>query len=231
MRRWLCALTCAAALAPSWAGAQSRADAPPRVAILPVVVHSAASDPSYLSDGLADMLAARLEQLGGMRVVREDDAGAATTRLAQALEHATALQADYVVFGSFTQFGDGASLDLQCAPVRGRDPAAARTLFVQSGAIGDIIPKLDDLADKIAYVVLGDARGKAAVAERGRDAAPIRDLLTRIDALERIVYGKSAAPALEEPAAEPETGAESEAEGAGAPARSSEAPSAATAGP
>src|SRR5262245_24954384 len=188
MRRWQYALVaCVAVLAPSWAGAT------PRVAILPVVVHSASPNPSYLSDGLADMLAARLEQLGGMRVVRDDGGEAATTRLDQAVARGGALKADYVVFGSFTQFGDGASLDLQCAPVQGPDPAAARTLFVQSGAIGEIIPKLDDVADKVAYYVLGETAAKSAVGERTRNAAPLKDLVGRIDALERAVYGKSSA--------------------------------------
>lgn len=190
MRWWQYALVaCVAALAPSWAGAT------PRVAILPVVVHSASPNPSYLSDGLADMLAARLEQLGGMRVVREDGDQTATTRLDQAVERGGALKADYVVFGSFTQFGDGASLDLQCAPVQSSDPAAARSLFVQSGAIGEIIPKLDDVADKVAYYVLGESAAKSAVGERTRNAAPLKDLVGRIDALERAVYGKGSAPA------------------------------------
>jgi TolB-like protein len=209
MRGWRYALVaCVAALAPSWA------DASPRVAILPVVVHSAAPDPSYLSDGLADMLAARLEQLGGMRVVRDDGSQAATTRLEQALERGGALKADYVVFGSFTQFGDGASLDLQCAPVQSADPAAARSLFVQSGAIGDIIPKLDDVADKVAYFVLGESAAKTAVGERTRSAAPLRDLLGRLDALERAVYGKGSANAAPKPAEPPPKPANGEDEAA-----------------
>jgi TolB-like protein len=206
-------VACVALLAPVWAGAT------PRVAILPVVVHSAAPDPSYLSDGLADMLAARLEQLGGMRVVRDDGAQAATTRIEQAVSRGSALKADFVVFGSFTQFGDGASLDLQCAPVQSADPVTARSLFVQSGAIGEIIPKLDDVADKVAYFVLGEAAAKSAVGERTRNAAPLKDLVGRIDALERAVYGKSsaaapkaAAPAAEPADAEPEEGEDPEAE-------------------
>jgi len=203
----LCA--CVALLAAGLASAE------PRVAILPVVVHSGAADPGYLSEGFSDMLAARLEQLGGMRVVREDDARAATTRLSDALERGRALEADYVVFGSFTQFGDGASLDVQCAPVRDPDAAKSRTLFVQSGAIGEIIPKLDDLADKIAFYVLGDAQAKAAVAGRAGNAAPIRDLIQRLEALERTVYGKAPAarPAAEAaPVEAPEAPAEEPAE-------------------
>src|SRR5262245_16188991 len=204
-RRFRALLVCAAALLPCWAGA-----AEPKVAILPVVVHSGSANAGYPSDGLSDMLAARLEQLGSMRVVREEGAAKATTRLPQALERAKALGADYVVFGSFTQFGDGASLDLQCAPVVGPDPEDSRTLFIQSGAIGDIIPKLDDRADKIAYYVLGDVGGKAAVASRAGGATPIRDVLRRIEELERSVYGKSTAPVAAPTAAPDESEATEE---------------------
>ena len=116
-RRLRTLLACAVAFAPCWA-----ASAEPRVAILPVLVHSGSPNSGYLADGLSDMLAARLEQLGSMRVVREEGASKATTRLSQAVERGKALGADFVVFGSFTQFGDGASLDLQCAPVAGADP-------------------------------------------------------------------------------------------------------------
>jgi hypothetical protein len=197
-RRLRTLLVCALALAPCFA-----AGADPRVAILPVLVHSGSPNSAYLADGVSDMLSARLEQLGGMSVVREEGSAKATTRLPQALERGKALGADFVVFGSFTQFGDGASLDLQCAPVAGSDPEAARTLFIQSGQIGELIPKLDDLADKIAYYVLGDAGGKSAVAGRSVGATPIRDLLRRIEELERQVYGKGGAPAVAAPAAAP----------------------------
>jgi TolB-like protein len=182
-------VACAALLVPGLAGGE------PRIAVLPVVVHSGASDSSYLSDGLSDMLSARLEQLGGMAVVREASDAKPPARIAQAVERGKALGADYVVFGSFTQFGDGASLDLQCAPVRAADPEAVRSLFVQSGAIGDIIPKLDDVVDKIAYFVLGDAAGRTAVSARGTAATPIRDLLKRLEELERTVYGRGGATA------------------------------------
>jgi TolB-like protein len=217
--RWrLRALTACALGACALAPAPSRAGGEPRVAILPVVVHSAAQDPSYLSDGLSDMLAARLEQLGGMRVVHDENAREATSRLPQAIERARSLDADFVVFGSFTQFGDGASLDVQCAPVHGSDPAAARALFVQSGAIGDIIPKLDDLADKVAYYVLGDAAGKAAVDARNGSIMPMRDLIRRLEALERAVYQKTPAAPAAEPAKSAQDGDSAEKPQAAAPA-------------
>ena len=69
-------------------------------------------------------------------------------KLEEALEIGREAGGDYVIFGAFTQFGDGASLDVQCVPLR--EPSlertlAARRIFVQSGAIGEIIPKLDEL--------------------------------------------------------------------------------------
>ena len=54
------------------------------------------------------------------------------------------------------------------------------------------------MADKIAYYVLGETQAKAAVGERARNAAPLLDLLDRIDALERTVYGKTTAPVAKE---------------------------------
>jgi TolB-like protein len=158
-----------------------------RVVILPVVVHSAASDPSYVSRGLSDMLSARLEQLGGVDVVRADGAAPATTRLPEALAAARDAGGDYVLFGSFTQFGDGASLDLQCAPVA--DGRAVRTIFIQSGAMGEIIPKLDDVAEKVARYVRGEpARASAPATNGAGDAADLEDLKRRLDALEQAVF-------------------------------------------
>jgi hypothetical protein len=106
-----------------------------------------------------------------------------------------------VVFGAFTQFGDGASLDVQCAPleVSGLEEAAAgRRIFVQSGTMGDIIPKLDQMVDKIAYFLSGPeeadgilaagapaASRPAAEPLAGESVAELRD---RIEALERAVY-------------------------------------------
>ena len=183
----LCALAvclCGLSSAPAAAGST-------RVVILPVVVHSAASDPGYVSRGLSDMLSARLEQLGGVDVVRVDGAAPATARLPEALAAARDAGGDFVLFGSFTQFGDGASLDIQCAPVSAGGPAA-RTIFIQSGTMGEIIPKLDDLADKVARYVRGEPARAAAPTTNGTNgsasADALDDLKRRLDALERAVF-------------------------------------------
>jgi hypothetical protein len=160
-----------------------------RIVMLPIVVHSSVSNSGYVSRGLADMLSARLEQVGGVVVVRDDDAANATTRLEHAYQAGREAGGDFVVFGAFTQFGDGASLDVQCAPleVSGLEEAA-----------GDIIPKLDQMVDKIAYFLSGPeeadgilaagapaASRPAAEPLAGESVAELRD---RIEALERAVY-------------------------------------------
>lgn len=122
-----------------------------KVALLPIVVHSQ-EKADYLQAGVGDMLNARLAQSPGLQVVRIADAKAATTDVEAARNAARSVGARWVVFGSFTSFGDGASLDLQCARTDASDEGA-RQIFVQSGALGSIIPKIDDLADRVARYV------------------------------------------------------------------------------
>jgi len=159
------------------------------VALLPVVVHSQDAQSAYLSDGLASMLSSRLSSFEEVRVVRVDASSAATAKLADAIEAGRSAGADYVVFGSFTQFGQGASLDLHCARVAGGGDDASRRVFIQAGALGDIIPKLDELAGKIRLYVTGGAGPGAAAAAPAAGGPDASDLARRVDALERAVYG------------------------------------------
>jgi len=180
------------------------AEGPVRVAILPVVVHSLENH-GYLRDGLADMLASRIGRAPGVAVVRVDAPENATTDPEAARETARALGADYVVYGSFTTFGQGASLDVACAPAgsaSSEDGAPVRQIFVQSGTLGEIIPQLDGLAEKVArFATTGAApvssgpperstpapSGSAGAGQNG--AAPdLRLLLERVEALEKKVY-------------------------------------------
>ncbi|NRA09388.1 MAG: hypothetical protein HRU02_14645 [Myxococcales bacterium] len=179
-----------------------------QIVALPIVVHSSESDPRYVSEGLADMLSARLEQLRGVRVVIPGNSEPATVKLEEALALGRAAGGDYVIFGAFTQFGDGASLDVQCVPLREQSlerTLAARRIFVQSGAIGEIIPKLDELVDRVAFylnrrpVEAGLAPVAASPAPptpaRGPEedrAAELRALRERVDALEQLLHGRAA---------------------------------------
>jgi len=132
-----------------------------RVAILPMVVNSM-DDQAYLRSGLADMLATRLGRNAELAVVRVDDDASATTDPVKAAQAGLELGARYVVFGSFTQFGEGASLDVQCVEARAYDQdknPSARRIFIQSGTVGEIIPQLDSTAQKISLFTTGQGPG------------------------------------------------------------------------
>src|SRR2546428_2063492 len=162
-----------------------------RIVILPIVVHSAASDSSYVSRGITDMISSRLEQTGRVQVERVDDPKLGTTVLGKALELGKARGGDYLIFGAFTQFGDGASLDVSCLPLDVKneaEAAAARRIFISSGAMGDIIPKLDEIVDRVALytkVARTDAQPGAptAAAPSAAQAEALRDLTRRLEAL------------------------------------------------
>jgi hypothetical protein len=193
------------------------AEASARIALLPISVYAADDDTGYLSSGLAEMLAARLERYDGVVVVRSAADAAAPDGEAEALEAAGALGADFVLFGSFTQFGQGASLDLRCARVAGASELGedgSRRVFIHSGTVAEIIPKLDTLAEKVVRYAVGGAAAARRVAKpeagdgggsgAAGDAA-LADLQRRVEALERTVY----APPVSGEAA-PAAGAEAE---------------------
>ncbi len=167
------------------------AESAPKLLLLPILVHSA-EDPTYLREGLDDMLTARLQRIGALDLIEPDVNTPGTTQLARARELARRLGADYVLFGSFTRFGQGASLDVQCAPVAtGRDREPLREIFVHSGSIGDIIPDLDELAGKVSRfahgeVVVSSVPASPAGAQAGAvSARDYQTLLGRVTALER----------------------------------------------
>ena len=183
-----------------------------RIAVLPVVVHSL-DDPGYLREGLADMLASRLGRNPGIAVARIADPAHATTDPAAARAAAREAGAEYVLFGSFTRFGAGASLDLQCLPVRGEgDP---RAIFIHAGALGEIIPQLDGLSEKVLRYVLNGADALPAAAGLARSEGPsggedarreLEALRSRVERLEQALGADAVArlPETTEPSgAEP----------------------------
>lgn len=187
------ALVCGFAILCAAAGQGIAADSnggEPKLLLLPIVVHSS-EDPEYLRNGLSDMLTARFSRIGGLKLIREDDLDSGTTDLEEALKLGRMAGADFVLYGSFTRFGQGASLDVQCSPTdKSKSRAPLREIFVHSGSIGEIIPDLDELAGKVSRFARGEIAAPAAPAAAGlaSPAGPgIQELIDRVAALEAAV--------------------------------------------
>ena len=172
-----------------------------RVALLPVLVHSAESG-DYLRRGLADMLVARLGRDPRLAVIEVEEAAAATADVAAARATARQAGAAWVVFGSFTRFGEGASLDLQVARVDG--DAEPQPAFAHAASLGALIPMLDGVSERISARILGSQAGAAtAPAASGADGGEVAELRRRVAALERAVDQLGAARMPAEPKGAP----------------------------
>jgi TolB-like protein len=126
------------------------------VAVLPFAMNSP-QDLTFLQNGLFSMLSSRLSDPGKVDVL---DRAAVDTALAQASADLTGtltqararaigegLNADYVLFGSLTHFGDSVSLDAAMVDITGDKPAL--TFFEQSNSMGDVIPLVNTFAGDI----------------------------------------------------------------------------------
>ena len=151
------------------AAVSARAEDRVRVALLPLVVHSAEGR-DYLQQGLSDMLVSRLARAERLAVVPVDDPKAATDDAAAARKTGLANGAEFVVYGSFTRFGEGASLELRCASVRDAK-AEPRHIYVHANSMGELLPMLDGVADRTTYAVLGPS-SEAPPVSSGPKAEP-----------------------------------------------------------
>ncbi len=118
-----------------------------RVAVFPFKIN-AEKDLSFLQDGIFDMLAFRLSSEVKMTVISREDTEKAIEAIKglslnenRALEIGAELNADYVVFGSVTVFGDSVSINAKMTGVAGNKTSVA--FFDQTRETGDVIPKIN----------------------------------------------------------------------------------------
>jgi TolB-like protein len=128
------------------------------IAVVPFSVHSA-ENLDYISRGIEDMLASRLSLNEKISVVKKDAVHSLLNEMA--IKELTAsdissianrMQADYVVWGSVTKIGEIINIDgkLQDAAAG----ASAANISAQGG-LNDIIPRINDFAERIAAKVTG----------------------------------------------------------------------------
>lgn len=170
---WLVAVATLLLAAPSAARAEERV----RVAVLPVVVNSL-DGREYLQRGLGDMLVARLGREPRIVVVPVEDPASATTDPEAARKAAIANGADYVIFGSFTRFGEGASLDLTCASAHDAE-RVPRKIYVHADTMAALIPLLDGVAERAAFTILAGTASENSVSTGPRGESRQGELAVR----------------------------------------------------
>jgi TolB-like protein len=140
----------------------STAQEPKRVALMPFKVN-AEKDLTFLKDGIFDMLTSRLSSPGKVEVLDRKDVETAVEQTAgsRAIDENLArtigqqVNADFVLFGSLTVFGNSVSIDAKMVDVAARQPTMA--FFDQSQDLGAVITKINLIAADINANLFGRA--------------------------------------------------------------------------
>ncbi|MGD8227574.1 MAG: VCBS repeat-containing protein [Desulfobacteraceae bacterium] len=141
------------------------AKGPKRVAILPFAMN-ADRDLTFLQEGIMDMLASRLAWKGEVQVLEKAQVKKQIAQSegpmdrARALDVGRALQADYVIFGSLTVFGESVSLDARILDVAGAQELM--TAFKQTKGMDEVIPTVNQFAMDINEKIMGRSIAPAA---------------------------------------------------------------------
>ena len=142
----------------------SAAKGPKRVAIVPFAMN-ADRDLTFLQEGIMDMLASRLAWKGEVQVLEKGEVKRQVAQSegpvdrAKALDVGRALQADYVIFGSLTVFGESVSLDARILDVPGEEELM--TAFKQTKGMDEVIPTVNQFAMDINEKIMGRSLGPA----------------------------------------------------------------------
>ncbi|BBO69082.1 hypothetical protein DSCA_30120 [Desulfosarcina alkanivorans] len=151
--------------------------APARVAVLPFDIN-AEKDLTFLQEGILDMLGSRLAWQDKVEVINEHETKSALASVegfegeSRALLVGGKLQADYVLFGSLTVFGESVSIDARMVDVSGQQEPLP--FFAQTRGMGEVIPQINQFATNINETVFGRAvaRRPAAAPQMQSGTAP-----------------------------------------------------------
>lgn len=130
-----------------------------RVAIIPFKIN-AEKDMTFLKDGVFDMLSSRLSSGENVEVIGREEIEKVVKSVegmliteGKAREVGAKLEADYVLFGSLTIFGESISIDSKMVDVAGNRKTIA--FFNQTRGIGEVIPKINNFVGEINEKVFG----------------------------------------------------------------------------
>jgi len=155
----------------------------PRVAIMPFTT-GGQENVDYVADGLRDMIASRVASGSGLAVIDPGVVKAHLTRTGKETltpeklrEVGRLLGADYVIFGSTAQMGNGLIIVISMLPVSAG--GAAVPVFSKTLELDDVIPRMQLVAQEITA---GIAQGlktpgatPAGVSSSGKPEVPVKD--------------------------------------------------------
>ena len=136
----------------------SSAKTPKKIAILPFNMN-ADRDLTFLQEGIMDMIRTRLAWKGEVDILEKKAVKKETAHIEghldsdSALTVGKALQADYVILGSLTVFGESVSIDARILDVaKGEEQVTA---FNQSKGMDEVIPTVNQFAQDINAKIMG----------------------------------------------------------------------------
>jgi TolB-like protein len=152
--KWLvCLFFLVAMVQPLWAMGEKT------VAVLPFTVHSA-ENIDYVRQGIGDMLSSRISVNEKIEVVNREtvlaalkETGGKELTLADIYALGKKLNADFVIWGSITKIGNSLSIDGKLVDIGAYRAVVA--VATQSPSLDEVIPKINDFAQKIETHILG----------------------------------------------------------------------------
>jgi TolB-like protein len=130
-----------------------------KVAVLPFAIHSA-ENIDYVKQGVRDMLSSRISVSDGIEVIGKDavaeamkEKGAKDLTLADVYDLGKKMNVDFVVWGSITKIGNSLSIDGKLVDIVTYKSDVS--IFTQSQSLDDVIPKINDFAQRIDQHILG----------------------------------------------------------------------------
>ena len=132
-----------------------------KLAVLPFQIN-ASPDLDYLNESLPEMLSQKLEELEIPTVDQQEldriiqDQQVTELDLQTARDLALLSNAQYAVYGSFSQIGENLSLDVRLVEAFGLKETKA--LFVVKEGLINLLPAIDELAEKISQELLSQEK-------------------------------------------------------------------------
>jgi TolB-like protein len=137
------------------------------IAVLPFTVHSG-ENIDYVRQGIWDMLSSRISVADKIDVLSKDmtlnflkETGGKDLTLADVYGLGKKMKVDYIIWGSITKIGNSLSIDGKLVDIAAYKSTVS--IFAQSQGMDEVIPKINDFAQRIDQHILGIAPTSPAV--------------------------------------------------------------------